>query len=83
MSQHFDIRVASDPEYEDLIAEIYTGDEFVLVISQEAGYDSLDIEIHPRVAGSPWKFKLTEIEAAIAAAKNRLWELRKNPDVPT
>ncbi len=73
----FELRFPDDPDYEDLLAEMYIGDEFVAQITQEAGFDSLDLEIHPRKNGEPWQFKLKDFEVAIQKAKNRLWELRK------
>lgn len=77
MAQDFEIVVGSDQDYEDLIADIYYRGEFVCLISQENGYDSLDMEIHPRANGQPWKFKLSAFEGEIAQAKRRLWDLRK------
>lgn len=77
MAQDFEITVGSDEDYEDLIADIYYQKEFVCLLSQENGYTSLDMDIHPRPNGQSWKFKLSEFEGAIAQAKKRLWELRK------
>lgn len=77
MTQDFEIIVGSDEDYEDLIADVYYQREFVCLISQEDGYASPDIDIHPKANGQPWKFKLSDFEGAIAQAKKRLWELRK------
>ena len=81
----FKITVCSDPDHEDLIAEIYFDDEFVGLVSQEQGYESLDLELHPLKSGEPHRFKLKEFEAAVEKAKARLWELRRvsSPDVPS
>jgi hypothetical protein len=85
MSTKFHIDVGSDPDFEDLTAEIYCGEDpqndFVGIVSQEFGFDSLDIEIHPRRDGKPWRFKYFELLQALEKAKTRLWELRKIPKV--
>jgi hypothetical protein len=77
MAQDFEIIVSSDEDYEDLIAEILYQGEFVCLITQESGFEALDIEIHNRVCGQPWRFKLLAFMDTIAQAKKRLWELRK------
>jgi len=73
----FELRFPDDPDYKDLLAEIYLNDEFVAQISQESGFDSLDLEIHSRRDGTPWQFKMAEFEVALENAKARLWELRR------
>ncbi len=40
------IRIASDVDYEHVVAELYYCDEFVAMISQEEGLDNLKIEFH-------------------------------------
>ncbi len=44
MSQRFGIRIASPPEYERLVAEIYFGDRFVALVSEERGVGQFDLE---------------------------------------
>lgn len=73
----FNIEVWSDQDHEDLIAEIYYQGDFVCQVTQESGFDYLDIALYPRKDGKPWEFKLAEFEPALSHAKNRLWELRK------
>lgn len=80
LKEGFDFLFADDPEYEDLIAEIYFDGEFVALVSQEAGFDSLDIQLHSRKGGEPWRFKVNELQGAIQKAKSRLWGLRKNAE---
>jgi hypothetical protein len=77
MDSDFTFIVGDDPDYEDLIAEIYYKGGFLCLISQEEGFETLDIAIHPRKNGEPWRFKLSEFEDAIARARQRLFELRK------
>lgn len=77
MTQDFEITVSSDEDYEDLIAEVLYRGEFVCLITQESGFGALDVEIHARADGQPWKFKLAAFEGVVTQAKKRLWELRK------
>jgi hypothetical protein len=80
VKEGFDFIFADDPEYEDLIAEIYFDGEFVALVNQEAGFDSLDIQLHSRKSGEPWHFKVNKFEGALEKVKRRLWELRKNAE---
>lgn len=73
----FTFTYCSDEDYDDLIAEVYYSGEFVAVISQESGYEKLDIKIYPRENSKPWLFKLEEFLSATNEAKIRLWDLRK------
>jgi hypothetical protein len=65
-------------EFTDFIAEIYYQDNFVCLISQENGYEKLDIEIHSNLIGDAWKFNLADFELAVEKAKQRLWDLCKD-----
>lgn len=76
MKSDFKITVGSLPDYEDLVAEIYIGEEFVGLLSQEAGPDAIALEIAP--ANPPLKVDLVTFEEALAHAKKRLAELRKS-----
>ena len=78
----FKITICSDQDYEDLIAEVYYKGEFVALISQERGFANLEIRIHPSTKGSCWNFQLEDFEKAIAHAKKRLRNLRRNPENP-
>lgn len=77
MNPRFRIVVGSDPEHEDLVGEIYFDDQIVSILSQESGIERVEMEFIPRTDGRPWLFQLTEFEEALAAVKNRLWELRR------
>ena len=77
MNSDFEIDVGSDPNYEDLVADISYKGTFLALLSQEEGFESLDVEIHTREDGRPWRFKLMQLEEAIAKAKQKLWELRR------
>lgn len=68
----FSFDVGSDQEHEDLVADLYYKGEFICMVSQENGFDSLDIEI-----SGTWTLKLDEFIMALNQVKKRLWELRK------
>jgi len=76
-SDGWEIKVCSDIEYEELIAEIYFDGEFFGLISQEAGPRLFQLEIHPRKGGGPWRLSLAEVEKAIAEAAGRLVRMPK------
>lgn len=67
-----EIRVASDTDYEELIAEIYVDAQFFGLVSEEAAPNTFELEIHPRKDGKPWRLSLPEILDAIGQAKDRL-----------
>ncbi len=67
-----EIKVRSDVDYEELIAEIYFDGEFFGLVSEEAGPRVFELEVHPRKDGNPWKLKPAEVEEAIEAAVSRL-----------
>lgn len=60
-------------EYNDFIAEIYYKDRFLCLISQENGFEDLEMECF----STDVKFRLSEFEVAILYAKQRLFDLRK------
>lgn len=43
------IVIASDVDYEELIAEIYCNDEFIALLQQEDGIDDIKIEFSPNL----------------------------------
>lgn len=45
MAARFSTLIASDPDHEKVYAEIYFGEKFVALISQEAGPESLMLEL--------------------------------------
>jgi hypothetical protein len=71
-----DVRVSFDPDYEDMVAEIYLDGHCIALISQDEGRDRPTIEIYSEPAMGVWKLPLAELEAAIALAKGRLFQLR-------
>ena len=66
----FKILIASPPEYEDVVAEIYIDDRYVGLLSADDGPHMLrfDVATDP----DPLKLDLDVFERALAAAKARL-----------
>ena len=77
MKPEFTLTIGDDPDHEDLVAEITCRDELVCMITQELGFELLEIEIHPKRDGNPWCFKLLDFEEIIDRTKARLGQLRK------
>lgn len=76
ISEKFRVDILGYLEYEDLVAEIYYEDQFVAMINQEKGFETLEIEIFPN-NNEKWLFNFSEFEQVLQHAKRRLWELRK------
>lgn len=69
-----DIRILSHDEHDELIASIECDGQEVAVISQDLGPERLKVFLYPRADGLPWRFKLADLESAIASAKKKLLE---------
>jgi len=76
-ARRFRVDVASLPEFEELVAEIYVDDHFIGLLSQESGPDYTLFEIEQTKGSAPVKVELTTFEAALAHAKARLKRLEK------
>ncbi len=77
MLNKFKIIISSDVEYNDLCAEIYFDDQFVGILTQEQGFENLEIEIYPPKSNDHWTFQMSEFERVLQSAKQALWEMRK------
>ncbi len=81
INKKFRIDILGDLEYNDLVADIYFSDQIVANLSQESGFENMEINIYPPPKNQNiWIFKLAEFAEALEYAKRRLWELRKNSD---
>ncbi len=80
MDSKFSILMSSDEEYDDLCAEIYFEKQFVAMLTQEKGFENLEIEIYPPDNEKFWHFKLSEFEEVLKSAKDALWDIRKSID---
>jgi hypothetical protein len=77
MNPRFRFTVGSEPDYEDLVGDLYFDDHIVCVLTQEAGFEAMQIEIHSPPDGSTWTFPLADLETALDALKQRMRELRR------
>lgn len=58
------VLVCSDLDYENLIAEIYAGDKFIGLISQEDGLGNFMMEFHSDLEPIPVKWLIDAIQTA-------------------
>ena len=77
MNPRFRITVGSEPEHEDLVGDLYFDDRIVCVLTQEEGFEAMQIELFCPQNGGTWGFPLADFEEALAALKQRMWELRR------
>lgn len=77
MNPRFRITVGSEPDHEDLVGDIYFDQNIVCVLTQEGGFDAMQMRLFPPPGGGTWDFFLRDFEEALAAVKKRMWELRR------
>jgi len=77
MKNNFNIIISSDVAYEELCAEIYFNEQFVAILTQENGFENLQVQIYSQENKKPWLFKFSEFEEILNKAKKTLWEMRK------
>jgi hypothetical protein len=73
----FTVTVCSSGQHKTLVAELYFRRAFVGLITQERGFDALEIELRPPKDGGPWRFALADFQEVIGTARQRLRALRK------
>lgn len=78
MTSKFQILISSDIEYNNLCAEIFFEDQFVGILTQEKGFENLQIEIYPSENQKSWTFKFSEFENILRSAKDALWKMRES-----
>lgn len=77
MNPRFRHTVGSEPEHDELVGDLYFDDRIVCVLTQDGGFDLMQIELHGPPQGATWSFPLADFEAALAALKSRMSELRR------
>lgn len=77
MNPRFRITVGSEPEYGNLVGDLYFDDSIVCVLTQEDGLEAIQMKLFNPPGSDSWEFALTDFEVALAALKHRLWELRR------
>jgi hypothetical protein len=70
MNAHYTITVASPPDRELVVAEIFFADIQWAEIHQEL--ENLNVEFYPRPDGRPWSLSLDLVIAALGEARERL-----------
>lgn len=81
MKDKFKIRLCSDLDYEEMVADISYENYTVATITQEKGIDNMEIEIFPpEKPTKSWKFSLNDFVEIIAFAKKSLIEMQKLPE---
>ena len=73
----FEFSIASDIDFEDLIADFGFNNQLVGLLTQEEGFENLRIRIYPPKNQEFWDFRLDEFTEIIEKAKVRLNDLRK------
>lgn len=56
MKNNFRVRICSDLDYEEMVADIVWNDCTVAILSQEKGGNNMDIEIFPPEHSDSWDF---------------------------
>jgi hypothetical protein len=77
MTEDFRIDVLFPDEYQDFIAEIYFRQTFICLISQEHGFDNLEIEFNKYPVQETVIMPLDDFRRAMDHAIQRLFDLRK------
>ena len=77
MNNNFKIVISSDLKYDDLCAEIYYKEHFVAIITQEKGFENLEIEIYSPSNDEKWRFQFSKFIEILEKAKKNLWSMRK------
>jgi hypothetical protein len=65
------ITVASPPDRERVVAEVFVGSEQLAEINQETG-DGLSVDIYPRRDGTAWQLPYGDLIRALCDARERL-----------
>ncbi len=71
------IQIVSDQEHEDVLIEIYAGEQFLCQISQDDGIENAVLEFG--MPNAVVKIGLGDFEIALADAKTRLVNMQKPP----
>jgi hypothetical protein len=74
--QGFQIVIASPPDYENLVAEIYYEDKFVVLVSQERALGAFDIETRMTDVQEDQVTRRVELQGFIEAVNRACAKLR-------
>jgi hypothetical protein len=79
MRRELKVKIASVPDRDNLVGELWEGDAMWAELSRE-GEGQLVLEIYPRTTGEPWSFRFEYVMRSLREAKARLLELPANRD---
>ncbi|WP_068469663.1 hypothetical protein [Candidatus Protochlamydia phocaeensis] len=77
MEKNFEVRLCSDLDYEEMVADIVHKNNTFATVSQEKGIDKMEIEIFPPAKSSSWIFYLDDLINILLSAKKNLTESKK------
>ena len=70
VTHSFRITLASPPDRDQLVAEVFVGSEQIAELNTQTGL--VTVEIYPRQDGSPWLLDCTQLVQVLTEAKGRL-----------
>jgi len=70
MDEGFKVELASPPDREKLVANVFFGDDQWAELNQENGV--LSLELYTRPGGQFWQLSFNEVIQALAQAKRKL-----------
>ncbi len=71
MATHlFRITLASPPDRDQVVAEVFVGSEQIAELNTQSGH--MAVEIYPRQDGSPWVLDYTQLVQTLTEANGRL-----------
>jgi hypothetical protein len=70
MTDNYRILIASPPDREKVVAEVWCGEEMLAEVANEDG--PLTIEFYPKPGGKPWLLDYEEAVKAMQMAKDKL-----------
>lgn len=68
----FSIQVASAPDRDELVAEIWFGSDMVAEVRMNSTSSSFDVDLYNNPRRSCWSFDLDSLVLAITSAKSKL-----------
>lgn len=73
----WNLSLFSSPDHEDLVAEIYHGEQFIGLVDQENGPEHLMMEFDPVGFQKLSRLALSDFEDILSKVRQRLDELKK------
>lgn len=78
MKKKFRIRLCSDLDYEEMVADVCYMNDTLGIINQDKGVDAMEIRIyHPNDLNASWQLPLDELIETLQLAKKNLKESEK------